>query len=85
MAARRGKVQAAKQTKASKQDVTAPKSSARPKTQKEVAADHLPPLPLIFVVLFCSGALFMFALRDAIATGKNIAGPWGEAMLVSKG
>ena len=46
-------------------------------------ADHLPPLMLVSVVLLCSGILWVFAVRDTFATGRNIAGTHDEAMLVS--
>lgn len=52
------------------------------KTNAELVAEHLPPLSLIFVVLVCSGGLFVLSLRDALATGKIIAGPMDEAMQV---
>jgi hypothetical protein len=83
MAARQRQPQAAKQSKTTKaaEEVTkAPKSE---KTQREIVDEHLPPLLLTITVLLCSGALLMFSMRDAIATGKNIAGSWDEAMLVS--
>mmetsp|Transcript_23672 Transcript_23672/g.34961 ORF Transcript_23672/g.34961 Transcript_23672/m.34961 type:complete len:388 (+) Transcript_23672:106-1269(+) len=43
--------------------------------------EHLPPLPLVFVILFCSGAMWVFGLRDALATGKNILGEMDYAYL----
>lgn len=49
-----------------------------------IIADHLPPLPLCLIVLFCSLALLVFALRDLLTTGRNIVGSWDEAMLVSR-
>jgi hypothetical protein len=49
----------------------------------EVAAEHLPPMSLVFTVMMFSGALFVLGLRDALATGRPIAGPLDEAMLVS--
>jgi hypothetical protein len=48
-----------------------------------VVDDYLPPLGLVLTVLACSGLLWVFGLRDVLATGRNIAGPWDEAMLVS--
>lgn len=83
MAARRGKTQDAKQTKVAKDAGEVIKAPKREKTQKEVIDEHLPPLLLTYVVLICSGAFLMFSMRDAVATGKNIAGSWDEAMLVS--
>jgi hypothetical protein len=47
-----------------------------------VAEAHLPPLPLILAILACSGAVFVLAMRDFWTTGRNIAGPWDQAMLV---
>ena len=52
--------------------------------RQELILEHLPPLPLVLIVLFCSGALLVFALRDLLATGRNIGGTWDEAMLVSE-
>lgn len=49
---------------------------------KDLAAEHLPPLGLVFTVIACSGILFMFAFRDVFATGRNIAGDMDEAYLV---
>lgn len=43
--------------------------------------EHLPPLSLVCCVLICSGSLFVLGLRDALATGKNVAGPLDEAFL----
>ena len=48
-----------------------------------LAAEHLPPLSLVCCVLVCSGSLFVLGLRDALATGKNIAGSADAAFLVS--
>ena len=53
--------------------------------QKELLADHLPPLLLVSIVLICSGILWVFAVRDTFATGRPIAGSHDEAMLVSLG
>jgi hypothetical protein len=50
-----------------------------------LADDHLPPLLLTFLVVFCSGALLIFSLRDFLSTGRNIGGTWDEAMLVRRG
>ena len=49
---------------------------------KEVVAEHLPPLALVFTVIACSGFLFVFSFRDVFATGRNVAGEMDEAMLV---
>ena len=83
MAARRGQVKAAKQSKTAKTDEEVTKEPKRELTQKEVVEEHLPPLLLTIIVLLCSGGLLMFSMRDAISTGKNIAGSFDEAMLVS--
>lgn len=48
----------------------------------QLAEDHLPPLMLVFVVMACSGLLWVFALRDVLSTGRIIAGSWDEAMQV---
>ena len=53
--------------------------------EKELLADHLPPLLLVSIVLICSGILWVFAVRDTFATGRPIAGSHDEAMLVSLG
>lgn len=50
---------------------------------KELIAEHLPPIGLVFMIMACSGILWVFAFRDVFATGRNIAGPLDEAMLVS--
>jgi hypothetical protein len=49
----------------------------------ELKEMHLTPLPLVITVLICSGALWIFALRDFIATGRVIGGAMDEAMQVS--
>ena len=64
------------------------------RSKKELATDskaiptgpveeHLPPLPLVFFVLFCSGFLLLFGLRDFMMTGRNIMGNMDEKFLVS--
>lgn len=52
------------------------------RAKANLAAEHLPPLALTFIVLLCSGALLVLNLRDLLTTGKNIGGSWDEAMLV---
>jgi hypothetical protein len=52
--------------------------------QKEIVAEHLPPIGLIFTVITCSGFLFMFSFRDVFATGRNVGGSMDEAMLVCR-
>lgn len=49
----------------------------------QLAEEHLAPLPFVFTVLLCSGALWVLAFRDVFATGRIIAGPLDEAMQVS--
>ena len=44
---------------------------------------HLAPLPLVMMVLLCSGALWVLSFRDVMATGRSIAGGMDDAMLVS--
>lgn len=44
--------------------------------------EHLPPLPLVFTVLFCSGALWVLGLRDLMATGKSFLGDMDDDYLV---
>ena len=61
-----------------------PANDTPTKSTAELVAEHLPPLSLIFVVLLCSGSLFVLGLRDALATGKIIGGPMDEAMQVSQ-
>ena len=55
---------------------------AKREGKAQLVADHLPPLPLVFTVLACSGALWILAMRDVLATGRIIAGEPDEAMLV---
>lgn len=42
---------------------------------------HLAPLPLVMMVLLCSGALWVLSFRDVMATGRSIAGGMDDAML----
>jgi len=56
-------------------------AASKPDTETS-KAPNMPPIGLVYAILFCSGALLMFALRDLLATGRNIAGPWDEAYLV---
>ena len=51
-------------------------------TPAELVEEHLPPMALICCVLVFSGALFVLGLRDALATGRPIAGPMDVAFLV---
>jgi hypothetical protein len=50
--------------------------------RNELAEEHLPPLLLVFVIIACSGLLWVFALRDFLATGRVIVGSWDYAMQV---
>ena len=59
------------------------KPSKHVQSHAELMEEHLPPLSLVFCVLIFSGSLLVMGLRDALATGKNIAGPLDEALLVS--
>lgn len=45
--------------------------------------EHLPPMALVAAVMICSGPLFVFYMRDFLATGKVIAGRWDEDLMVS--
>ena len=69
------------------------KTETRSKTAKEPQpkdapaksvdiSGHLPPLGLVLTVMACSGFLFVYAFRDAFATGRNIGGDPDEAFLV---
>lgn len=49
---------------------------------KELLAEHLPPIGLVIIIMVCSSILWVFAFRDVFATGRTIAGPLDEAMLV---
>uniref|UniRef100_A0A6U3QH34 Uncharacterized protein n=1 Tax=Ditylum brightwellii TaxID=49249 RepID=A0A6U3QH34_9STRA len=48
----------------------------------ETKAAYLAPLPLVMIVLLCSGFLWMLAFRDVMATGRPILGAMDEAMLL---
>ena len=52
-------------------------------TAEEFRGMHLAPLPLVMMVLLCSGALWVLSFRDVMATGRSIAGGMDDAMLVS--
>lgn len=74
-------------TEASSKDVTSKSSIPEVKkpvtqTPAELVEEHLPPMALICCVLVFSGALFVLGLRDALATGRPIAGPMDAAFLV---
>ena len=62
-------------------------SKATKKPKQQTAAEfrgmHLAPLPLVMIVLLCSGALWVLSFRDVMATGRSIAGGMDDAMLVS--
>ena len=85
MAVHPEETQAAKQTMTTSNDDTTEKVVKDEAARQELILEHLPPLALVLIVLFCSGALLVFALRDLLATGRNIGGTWDEAMLVSEG
>mmetsp|Transcript_6880 Transcript_6880/g.15114 ORF Transcript_6880/g.15114 Transcript_6880/m.15114 type:complete len:409 (+) Transcript_6880:167-1393(+) len=48
---------------------------------EEFRGMHLAPLPLVMIVLVCSGIMWVMAFRDVMATGRSIAGPMDDAML----
>lgn len=88
MAARRSKKESLKAAsksppskKASDED-KAKNEQVRKEQHEQLVAEHLPPLALVFTVLACSGALWILAMRDVLATGRVIAGVWDEAMLL---
>ena len=62
--------------------IDSPGGVSSDKASKNVSAEHLPPIGLVFVVIACSGFLLMFAFRDIFATGRIIGGAMDEAMLV---
>jgi len=72
-----------KTTAAPSKKVENSKYDAIPDVKKELIADHLPPIALVFAILACSGFLFIFAFRDAFATGRPIGGEMEAAFLVS--
>lgn len=59
------------------------KISVPDKDKYVLALEHLPPLPLVFAILFCSGISCLFGIRDTLATGKNILGEIDYSYLVS--
>ena len=61
------------------------KAAKKPKQQAaaEFRGMHLAPLPIVMIVLLCSGALWVLSFRDVMATGRSIAGGMDDAMLVS--
>ena len=44
---------------------------------------HFVPLPLVVIILVCSGFMWVMAFRDVMATGRSIGGPMDDAMQVS--
>lgn len=50
------------------------------KQRIQLIAEHLPPAPLLYTVLVCSGILWMLAFRDLFATGKPILGAMDDAI-----
>ena len=58
--------------------------AAPPVVKKEtILEDHLPPLALVLTIFLCSGILWVFGLRDLLATGKSLLGPVDDSYLVS--
>jgi hypothetical protein len=84
MAVRLGETQTAIQspTRRSKESKAIHSTKDAETQKKELILEHLPPLPLVLIVLFCSGALLVFSLRDFLTTGRNIGGRFDEAMMV---
>lgn len=81
MAAPRQQTASAKQTRPKKSKaVEVVKESVQ---KQDMIADHLPPLPLVMVVMWCSSFLMVLAMRDFVSTGRNILGEWDEPFLVS--
>ena len=83
MAIHSGQMETTARQARKKKDRTPVDVKGKTKTREELVAEHLPPLALVLVILLCSGALLVFSFRDFFTTGKNIAGSWDEAMLVS--
>lgn len=85
-AVRRGQAQSVRQSRRSKTDNAGAKSveqsTVKNASQEVVVSEHLPPLFLIFTVMICSGAIFVFGIRDFLTTGKIIAGSWDAALMV---
>lgn len=84
MAISRAKQSTVKRSKHAKefQDKLATGREEAQAEQKALLEAHLPPFGLTVAVLFCSGFLFVFGLRDFLTTGKNIAGSWDDALMV---
>ena len=72
-------------TRSSANDDKHGKAAKKPtrQTAEEFRGMHLAPLPLVMMVLLCSGALWVLSFRDVMATGRSIAGGMDDAMLVS--
>jgi len=72
-------------TRSSANDDKHAKAAKKPtrQTAEEFRGMHLAPLPLVMMVLLCSGALWVLSFRDVMATGRSIAGGMDDAMLVS--
>ncbi|GKY97549.1 hypothetical protein MPSEU_000713100 [Mayamaea pseudoterrestris] len=70
-----------RRNKGVKDVVVAKEQNTNDDVKDTLADEHLPPLFLVGVVLMCSGALFVLAMRDFFSTGKVIAGAWDEAMM----
>ena len=57
-------------------------ATTRAPVSKEIIAEHLPPIGLVFSVIACSGFLFVYSFRDVFATGKIVGGSMDAAMQV---
>lgn len=77
--------QAAPKRKASAAKEKKEETKEAERTERAVIArDHLPPLLLVFIVLACSGFMYVLGLRDFIATGRNFFGAVDDAYLVRR-
>ena len=74
--------QSPRRSKAAKADDATSAEAAKKQKQDQLILEHLPPLLLVLTILFCSGVMLVFSLRDFFTTGRNIGGEWDEAMLV---
>ncbi|CAJ1969472.1 unnamed protein product [Cylindrotheca closterium] len=57
------------------------KQQSNAPVSNDIAAEHLPPIGLVFTVIACSGFLFVFFFRDVFATGRVIGGASDQALL----
>jgi hypothetical protein len=52
----------------------------KPIQRSVLVAEHLPPVSMVCFVLLFSGSLFVLGIRDALATGRVLAGPFDAAL-----